>query len=126
MKICSRRVAKIVARAFACGFVLCQFVRGEAATSCSSYTPPTATSCTYFTASTGDDSHPGTASQPFLTIVKGASVLQPGQTLCVRGGTYAEELSGLDSKKTTVSGTITISASAFDDVGVTNYQVGFE
>jgi len=44
----------------------------------------------YYVATTGSDSNPGTLAQPFRTIAKGVSVLEPGDTTFVRAGTYAE------------------------------------
>ncbi|MCM8803327.1 MAG: right-handed parallel beta-helix repeat-containing protein [Candidatus Omnitrophica bacterium] len=38
------------------------------------------------------DSNPGTKEQPFLTISKGISILQPGDTLIIKEGIYREEL----------------------------------
>lgn len=43
----------------------------------------------YYVATNGNDNNPGTLSQPFLTLAKGFSVLQPGDTLYIRGGTYS-------------------------------------
>jgi parallel beta-helix repeat protein len=44
-------------------------------------------------ASGGSDSNPGTLSQPFATITHGLSILSTGgDTLLVRGGTYAESV----------------------------------
>ncbi len=49
---------------------------------------------TYYTAkSNGNDANPGTSSLPFKTIKKGVSVLRAGDTLFIRGGTYAEYVS---------------------------------
>ena len=45
---------------------------------------------TYYVALNGDDSNPGTETQPFKAIGKGVSVLTPGDTLYVREGTYRE------------------------------------
>lgn len=42
----------------------------------------------YFVSTTGNDSNPGTQGSPFLTIAKGVSVLVPGDTLFLRGGSY--------------------------------------
>lgn len=50
--------------------------------------PPTTTGAVYYVSTSGSDSNPGTASAPFKTIGKGASVLQAGDTLYVRSGTY--------------------------------------
>lgn len=47
---------------------------------------------TFFVATTGSDGNPGTQAQPFRTLTKGVSVLTPGATLYVTGGTYAEAL----------------------------------
>ena len=44
----------------------------------------------YFVATDGDDSWPGTISQPFRTITKGTSVAVAGDTINVRAGSYAE------------------------------------
>jgi Right handed beta helix region len=42
----------------------------------------------YYLSPTGDDSAPGTAAQPWRTLQKAMSVLQPGDTVVLRGGTY--------------------------------------
>lgn len=42
----------------------------------------------YFVATNGNDSNPGTITQPFATWEKGGSVLTAGDTLYIRGGTY--------------------------------------
>jgi hypothetical protein len=47
---------------------------------------------TYYVATTGLDSNPGTLTHPFRTINHGISVLKPGNTLLIRGGTYAQSL----------------------------------
>ncbi len=46
----------------------------------------TTEAATYYVATTGSDSSPGTLQQPFRTIVKGVSVLRPGDTVFVRAG----------------------------------------
>ncbi len=43
---------------------------------------------TYYVATTGDDANLGSATSPFRTLAKGVSVLNPGDTLLVRAGTY--------------------------------------
>ncbi|ADE56130.1 carbohydrate-binding protein [Coraliomargarita akajimensis] len=40
----------------------------------------------------GEDSNPGTAERPFLTISKGASVAMPGDIITVHEGVYREEI----------------------------------
>jgi parallel beta-helix repeat protein len=52
----------------------------------------TAEAATYYVATTGSDSNPGTLSQPFSSILKGVSVLRPGDTTFIRAGTYAESI----------------------------------
>jgi parallel beta-helix repeat protein len=49
---------------------------------------------TVYVSPTGADNNPGTFQAPFRTLAKGVSVLGPGDTLLVRGGTYAESLHG--------------------------------
>jgi hypothetical protein len=44
----------------------------------------------YYVATTGNDSYPGTVTQPFRTIIRGLSSLQTGDNLYIREGTYAE------------------------------------
>ena len=44
---------------------------------------------TYYVATNGNDSNPGTLAQPWASINKGVDLYLPGDTLYVRGGTYA-------------------------------------
>src|SRR5678815_5655320 len=48
---------------------------------------------TYYVSTTGNVSNPGSLSSPFKTWQAGASVLRPGDTLLIRGGTYTSPLS---------------------------------
>ena len=43
----------------------------------------------YYVAPTGSDSNPGTIDKPFATIQKGADTAVAGDTVYLRGGTYA-------------------------------------
>jgi hypothetical protein len=43
----------------------------------------------YYVAPTGADSNPGTLDQPFATVQKGADIAVSGDTVYLRGGTYA-------------------------------------
>ncbi|MHC4529141.1 MAG: right-handed parallel beta-helix repeat-containing protein, partial [Planctomycetota bacterium] len=43
---------------------------------------------TYYVANNGSDSNPGTQDQPFRTLEKAVEVVQTGQTIFIRGGTY--------------------------------------
>jgi len=52
----------------------------------------TAAAAEYYVATTGQDSNPGTKTAPFRTIKHGVSILKPGDTLLIRGGTYRESL----------------------------------
>jgi hypothetical protein len=64
----------------------------------------------YYVATTGSDAHPGTKSEPFRTIGHGASVLTPGATLYVMGGTYAEALHDAIPGGTSWSQPVTVAA----------------
>lgn len=63
---------------------------------------------TYYVAKTGKDTNPGTASQPWLTIKKAANTVIAGDTVYVRGGTYAEKV--LITRKGSAGNYITFSA----------------
>ena len=56
----------------------------------------------YFVSIQGDDASEGTMTAPFRTIQKAADVMKPGETCCVREGTYRETVrpgnSGTDGK----------------------------
>lgn len=54
---------------------------------------------TYYVATNGSDSSSGAITQPLQTIKKGISMLKAGDTLYVRGGTYAENI---DSNRMTI------------------------
>jgi hypothetical protein len=47
---------------------------------------------TYYVATNGSDSNPGTQAAPFRTIAKGSQRMSGGDTLLIRGGTYAENM----------------------------------
>jgi parallel beta-helix repeat protein len=75
-------------------------------------TPPPAPPVTAFyvdkSSANCTDSGAGTVSTPFCTIAKGTSRLQPGQTLFVGNGTYAEQVappSGTAAARVTVAAT---------------------
>jgi hypothetical protein len=53
---------------------------------------PQAFAAQYYVATNGNDSNPGTISEPWQTIHKAASTLQPGDTVYVRAGTYNEDI----------------------------------
>ncbi|MFL5868628.1 MAG: NosD domain-containing protein [Thermoleophilaceae bacterium] len=48
--------------------------------------------CTKVTAPSGSDSAPGTAAAPFRTVQKLVDSLSPGQTGCLRAGSYSENV----------------------------------
>lgn len=52
---------------------------------------------TYYVAPNGNDSNPGTESEPWQTIQKAADTLQPGETVYIRGGTYTGTVSFRES-----------------------------
>ncbi len=49
---------------------------------------PTITLSPVYVATTGNDSNPGTITEPFKTLHKAVSIAGPGQTIYVRGGTH--------------------------------------
>ena len=65
---------------------------------------------TYYVSLTGSDSNPGSLAQPFKTLSKGVSVLTPGDTLYIRGGTYAENLNNKIPSGTSWTAPVTVSA----------------
>lgn len=56
------------------------------------YVPPEAFAQIYYVAPNGDDSNPGTFSQPWRTIQKAANSLTAGEMVYIRGGTYREQV----------------------------------
>ncbi|NLF95068.1 MAG: DUF1565 domain-containing protein [Oligosphaeraceae bacterium] len=46
----------------------------------------------YFVASSGSDDSPGSREAPFRTIGKAAALVQAGDVVTVRGGTYREQI----------------------------------
>ncbi len=49
-----------------------------------------ASGATYYVSTSGNNANPGTQAQPWRTIQKAASTVNAGDTVLVRGGTYAE------------------------------------
>jgi len=54
---------------------------------------------TYYVATNGSDINPGTNAQPWATFSKAMTILQPGDTLLIKDGTYYQSLD------VTISGT---------------------
>lgn len=52
---------------------------------------------TYYVATTGSDANLGTEALPFRTLAHSVAVLEPGDTLFVRAGTYAEAIHDIPS-----------------------------
>ena len=70
---------------------------------------PAVEAATYYVSLAGNDTSLGTSTAPFRTVKKGISILNPGDTLIIRAGTYTEGLeyynripSGLDDAHRTV------------------------
>jgi hypothetical protein len=75
--------------------------------------PPTATSVptgptpttvpitgnNYYVSPSGNDSNPGTSSQPWLTIRKAANTMVAGDTVNIHAGTYDEDVQPVNSGK---------------------------
>jgi hypothetical protein len=62
---------------------LCVFVLGY----CGTF-PQASIAATFYVATTGNDSHPGTAAQPWATLQRAANVVNPGDRVVVRAGNY--------------------------------------
>ena len=62
----------------------------------------------YYISTTGVDSNPGTFAQPWRTILKAANMVQAGDTIYIRGGTYHESnifyTDGTQTAPITISG----------------------
>ena len=58
---------------------------------------------TYYVATNGNNSNPGTQSQPFLTVQKGVDVAHAGDTVLVGPGTYAENVRTADNAGTSAA-----------------------
>lgn len=56
------------------------------------FTATVAVGSTYYVAPTGDDTGPGTAARPFLTIQRAAEAAHPGDTVLVHPGIYRERV----------------------------------
>jgi hypothetical protein len=75
----------------------------------------TATSCTLYVSPSGSDSNPGTLAAPWQTPQKAANSAAAGQTVCFRGGSYAQTVtSGYQQ-------TFNNSGSAGNPIVFTNY-----
>jgi parallel beta-helix repeat protein len=93
-----------------------------AATFTNSVTNTTGTGKTYYVATNGSDSNPGTISQPFGSIRKSVSVLQAGDTVYIRGGTYNQNLNSnrdVIPNGTSWSNAVTIAAYPGETVTIT-------
>lgn len=80
---------------------------------------------TYFVAKNGSNSNPGTETSPFLTVVKGVSVLNPGDTLFLRAGTYSEGGHVVNSPSGTSSNRITIAGYQSEVVTLSQAAIQF-
>jgi hypothetical protein len=69
-----------------------------------------AATTTYYVAPNGSDSNPGTLDLPFKTVAKGLHTVQPGGTLYLRGGTYAERIKSVGITPGTSSAPVTVRA----------------
>jgi len=95
--------------------------------------PPVVT-YNYYIATTGNDANPGTQSLPFRTFAKALTVVRPGDTVAVRGGTYTTSVtfgvSGTSAAPITWTEypgeSVIISAAGFTVSGSWNSFIGFE
>ena len=91
--------------------------------------PTLGESATYYVATTGTDSAACTQSQPCQTLNRGVSLLQAGDTLVLRGGTYTPGALGQHGTGTIASGSswstaITIAASPGETVRLVGPNAG--
>jgi nitrous oxidase accessory protein NosD len=79
----------------------------------------------YYVALDGNDANPGTEEQPFQTISNGARILQPGDTLYIREGTYPE--SYIDTIRGGTSWDVPVTVAAYPGEHVTiQGSLGFQ
>ena len=64
----------------------------------------------YYVSPSGSDANPGTLASPFRTVLKGLTVVGPGQTLYVRGGTYVEDIKNPPIRPGTPSARVSVVA----------------
>jgi hypothetical protein len=77
---------------------------------------PPETACTHRVAPDGDDASPGTAQAPWQTLQHAADAAQPGDTVCIGGGSYSEEV--VFSGSGTADAPITFAAAPGEAVNV--------
>ena len=84
-----------------------------------------ASAATYVISTTGSDSNPGTAAQPFATIQKAAGLAAAGDVIEVRGGVYRVAGTGLISfaASGTAGKPITLRAAAGENVTIRGSKV---
>ncbi|GAB4528136.1 MAG: hypothetical protein Kow0063_04050 [Anaerolineae bacterium] len=70
---------------------------------------PGLAACTYYVAPGGSDDAPGSQAQPWATFQQAADAVQPGATVCFRGGIYPAEETHL-TRSGTAEATITFIA----------------
>jgi len=88
----SRSSALILVLAIAAGLVLSQ---KKAIFALAADTPGDSSSnvsCTFYISPSGSDKKPGTLAEPWKTVQKAFDTATPGQTVCLRGGTYPESV----------------------------------
>lgn len=78
----------------------------------------------YVVSTNGDDRNPGTLNQPFRTISKALSVVQPGQSIVVRNGTYQERV--LFSSQGTSQAPVLLQAETKHGVTITGSNSGIQ
>lgn len=72
--------------------------------------PAHATIETHYVAPTGSDTNPGTQSAPYRTLKKALAALTAGDTLYVRGGTYAERITSTAVQPGSATARVTVAA----------------
>jgi len=67
--------------------------------------PASAQAATYYVSTSGSDSNAGSSSAPFKTIQKAANIVNPGDTVIVRDGTYTDTNNDLNVVRLARGGT---------------------
>jgi len=78
----------------------------------------------YYVATNGSDGNPGTQSQPWRTIAKANSTLQPGDQVFIRGGTYYESIE--PSRNGSAGNYITYKNFGSEDVTITDVHIAVD
>ncbi|GIE80779.1 hypothetical protein Aph02nite_67290 [Actinoplanes philippinensis] len=86
---------------------------------------PASAATTLYVATNGNDANAGTQAAPFATIQKAISLITPGGTIAVRGGTYALSSNIQITRSGTSSAPITLTAYGSERVIIDGEALGY-